>query len=166
MSISLYPFMFKQLLLMSSILVFMMVQQNFFPQGNALPLIKEFQVPQGTHPHDVAPAANGSVWYTAQGSGELGLLNPFTNKTFHIALGIGSAPHGVIVGPDKAPWITDGGLNGIVRVDPKTKNVTLFPFLRPLAMRTSIPRPLIGMEFYGLPVRVGFTVDWIQGLEQ
>lgn len=119
--------MFKQLLLMSSILVFMMVQQNYFPQGNALPLIKEFQVPQGTHPHDVAPAANGSVWYTAQGSGELGLLNPFTNKTFHIALGIGSAPHGVIVGPDKAPWITDGGLNGIVRVDPKTKNVTLFP---------------------------------------
>ena len=39
----------------------MMVQQNFFPQGNALPLIKEFEVPQGTHPHGVAPAANGSV---------------------------------------------------------------------------------------------------------
>ena len=112
---------------MSSILAFMMVQQNIFPQGNSLPLMKEFQVPQGTHPHDVAPAANGSVWYTAQGSGELGLLDPFTNKTFHTALGKGSAPHGVIVGPDGAPWITDGGLNGIVRVDPKTKNVTLYP---------------------------------------
>ena len=33
----------------------------------------------------------------------------------------GSAPHGVIVGPDGAPWITDGGLNAIVRVDPKTR---------------------------------------------
>lgn len=119
--------MSRQLILMSSILAFMMVQQNIFPQVNALPLIKEFHVPQGTHPHDVAPAANGSVWYTAQGSGELGLLDPFTNKTFHIALGKGSAPHGVIVGPDGAPWITDGGLNGIVRVDPKTKNVTLYP---------------------------------------
>ena len=28
------------------------------------------------------------------------------------------APHGVIVGPDGAPWITDGGLNAMVRVDP------------------------------------------------
>lgn len=127
MAIILYPLKIRQLILMSSILAFMMVQQNFFPYGSALPLIKEFPVPQGSHPHDVAPAANGSVWYTAQGSGELGLLDPLTNKTLHIALGKGSAPHGVIVGPDGAPWITDGGLNGIVRVDPKTKNVTLFP---------------------------------------
>ena len=63
---------------MWSILVFMMVQQAFFAQGNALPLIKEYQVPPGTHPHDVAPAENGSVWYTAQASGELGLLDPFS----------------------------------------------------------------------------------------
>ena len=123
----LYSFMFRHLILMWSILVFMMVQQAFFAHGNALPLIKEYQVPPGTHPHDVAPAENGSVWYTAQASGELGLLDPFRNKTLHIALGQGSAPHGVIVGPDGAPWITDGGLNGIVRVDPNTKNVTLFP---------------------------------------
>jgi virginiamycin B lyase len=30
------------------------------------------------------------------------------------------------VGPDEAPWITDGGLNAIVRVDPMTENVTMF----------------------------------------
>ncbi len=35
-------------------------------------------------------------------------------------LGAGSAPHGVIVGPDGAAWITDGGLNAIVRVDAAT----------------------------------------------
>ena len=39
----------------------------------------------------------------------------------------GSAPHGVIVGPDGAPWITDGGLNAIVRVDPQTERVDVFP---------------------------------------
>ena len=39
----------------------------------------------------------------------------------------GSAPHGVIVGPDGAPWITDGGLNAIVRVDPRTREVQGFP---------------------------------------
>ena len=75
----------------------------------------------------MAPAKNGSVWYTAQGSGELGLLDPATGKTHHISLGQGSAPHGVIVGPDGAPWITDGGLNAIVRVDPETEEVRVFP---------------------------------------
>nr|MBA3285556.1 hypothetical protein [Nitrosopumilus sp.] len=50
-----------------------------------------------------------------------------TGKTHHIPLGQGSAPHGVIVGPDGAPWITDGGLNAIVRVDPTTEDVKTFP---------------------------------------
>ena len=43
--------------------------------------------------------------------------------TKHIPLGAGSAPHGVIVGPDGAPWITDSGLNAIVRVDPESEKV-------------------------------------------
>ena len=70
---------------------------------------------------------DGGVWYTAQGSGELGWLDPKTGRTRHTALGAGSAPHGVIVGPDGAPWITDGGLNAIVRVDPKTRHVRQYP---------------------------------------
>ena len=89
--------------------------------------LQEFPVPPGSHPHDVAPAKNGSIWYTAQGSGELGILDPTTGKTHHISLGQGSAPHGVIVGPDGAPWVTDGGLNAIVRVNPETEEVTKFP---------------------------------------
>ncbi len=84
-------------------------------------------MPAGSHPHDVAPAADGTVWYTAQGSGELGRLDPATGRTRHFPLGTGSAPHGVIVGPDAAPWITDGGLNAIVRVDPETGAVRRFP---------------------------------------
>jgi virginiamycin B lyase len=89
--------------------------------------VREYPVPAGSRPHDVAPARDGGVWYTAQGSGELGWLDPKTGRTRHIRLGSGSAPHGVIVGPDGAPWITDGGLNAIVRVDPKTKRVRRFP---------------------------------------
>jgi virginiamycin B lyase len=54
-------------------------------------------------------------------------LDSATGETHHIPLGIGSAPHGVIVGPDGAPWITDGGLNAIVRVDPDTEEVTTYP---------------------------------------
>ena len=93
----------------------------------AAPVLQEYPVPAGSHPHDVAPAPDGGVWYTAQGSGELGRLDPATGETRHIELGAGSAPHGVIVGPDDAPWITDGGLNAIVRVDPATEEVQRFP---------------------------------------
>jgi virginiamycin B lyase len=32
----------------------------------------------------------------------------------------------VVVGPDGAPWITDGGLNAILRVDPDTEEVLAF----------------------------------------
>jgi len=86
--------------------------------------LKEFPVPAGSGPHDVAPAADGGVWFTAQRSGQLGWLDPKTGQTKMIALGVGSAPHGVIVGPDGAPWITDGGLNAIVRVEPTTGATT------------------------------------------
>jgi virginiamycin B lyase len=89
--------------------------------------IQEYPVPSGSHPHDVAPAPDGIVWYTAQNSGALGRLDPTTGDTRLIPLGSGSAPHGVIIGPDGAPWITDGGLNAIVRVDPQTEKVQTFP---------------------------------------
>jgi len=89
--------------------------------------MKEFQLPNGSRPHDVAPAPDGGVWYTAQRQGALGWLDPATGKVEQIPLGVGSAPHGVIVGPDGAPWITDGGLNAIVRVDPATRAVTRYP---------------------------------------
>jgi virginiamycin B lyase len=84
-------------------------------------------VPAGSHPHDVAPAPDGSIWYTAQATGELGVLDPATGATRHVSLGAGSSPHGVIAGPDGAAWITDSGLNAIVRVDWVTGDVRVFP---------------------------------------
>jgi virginiamycin B lyase len=85
--------------------------------------VKYFDVPQGDHPHDVAPAPDGTVWYTGQRAGVLGRLDPKTGQVERIPLGDGSAPHGVIVGPDGAAWVTDSGLNAIVRVDPSTREV-------------------------------------------
>ena len=97
--------------------------------------LREYEVPPGSRPHDVAVAADGTVWYTAQGSGELGRLDPTTGGISEIPLGSGSRPHGVILGPDGAPWVTDGGLNAIVRVDPATSAVRRFdlPATRPAA---------------------------------
>ena len=88
-----------------------------------------FEVTRGSHPHDVAaaPSPGGPVYYTAQTSGKLGILDPTSGKVEEIPLGRNSAPHGVVVGPDGAPWITDGGQNAIVRVDPATRAVRVWP---------------------------------------
>jgi len=89
--------------------------------------VRYYPLPRGAGAHDVAPATDGGVWYTAQRRGALGRLDPATGKVEEIPLGRGSAPHGVIVGPDGAAWVTDGGQNAIVRVDPNTRAVKLFP---------------------------------------
>ena len=89
--------------------------------------VRYFPVPSGAGPHDVAPAPDGTVWYTAQAAGALGRLDPKTGRAEQIPLGAESAPHGVIVGPDGAPWVTDSGLNAIVRVDPATRAVRTWP---------------------------------------
>jgi virginiamycin B lyase len=88
---------------------------------------QEYSVPTGSHPHDVAPAADGGVWFTAQSAGYLGWLDPASGDIRQIPLGPRSAPHGVIVGPDGAPWVTDGGQNAIVRVDPQSGALQSFP---------------------------------------
>lgn len=93
--------------------------------------VQYFPLPEGAGPHDVAPAPDGAVWYTAQGQGALGRLDPKSGEVKQIPLGDGSAPHGVIVGPDGAAWVTDGGLNAIVRVDPATLEVKTYPLPDP-----------------------------------
>src|SRR3954451_6596873 len=80
-----------------------------------------FQLPMGALPHDVAPAPEGKVWYSAQRNGALGILDPATGQSREVKLGPKSSPHGVIQGPDGAAGLTDGGQNAIVRVDPMTK---------------------------------------------
>ncbi|WP_137895807.1 lyase [Ramlibacter sp. 2FC] len=80
--------------------------------------------------HDLAPAPDGGVWFTAQASGHLGWFDPGSGRTELLALGSGSAPHGVIQGPDKAAWITDGGQNAIVRVGWPERSLHLYPLPR------------------------------------
>jgi len=91
--------------------------------------VQEYAVPRGHGIHDVwADAApNGPVYFSAQGSGHLGILDPKSGKVEFVALGRGSSPHGVIADADGAPWLTDGGQNAIVRVDAKTRAVKAWP---------------------------------------
>lgn len=89
--------------------------------------VQTYPVPAGTHPHDVAPASDGGVWYTGQHNATLGWLDPATGAVHEVPLGAGSEPHGVISGPDGAAWVTDPGLDAIVRVAPGTFEVATYP---------------------------------------
>lgn len=83
--------------------------------------------PRPTGIHDLAPAPDGGVWFTAQRSGHLGWFDPKSARSELIALGAGSSPHGVIAGPDGAAWITDSGLGAIVRVGWPDRALRRFP---------------------------------------
>jgi len=110
-----------------------------------------YQLPPNAFPHDVAPAADGTVWYSGQQKGILGHFDPKSGKNEDIALGPGSAPHGVIVGPDGAPWVTDGGQNAIVRVDPATHEVKKFP------LPSDFPDANLNTETFDKKGRLWFT---------
>jgi virginiamycin B lyase len=84
------------------------------------------KTPSRTGIHDLAPAHDGGVWFTAQYSGHLGWFEPKSGKTELVALGAGSAPHGVIAGPDQAAWITDGGQQAVVRVAWPSREIRRF----------------------------------------
>ena len=43
--------------------------------------VSYYDVPKGDGPHDVAPAPDGTVWYTGQRAGVLGRLDPKTGKS-------------------------------------------------------------------------------------
>ena len=98
------------------------------PAPAAARQVQYYDVPPGGRPHDVAVTADGEeVWWTVQRGGAHGILDPDTGETPLVPLGEGSAPHGVIVGPDGNAWITDGGQNAIVRVDRATRAVKVWP---------------------------------------
>jgi virginiamycin B lyase len=94
--------------------------------GSATMQAWPLNTPRRTGIHDVAPAPDGGVWFSAQRSGHLGWFDPKSGKTELVALGFGSSPHGVIQGPDKAAWLTDSGQNAIVRVSWPERQVRVF----------------------------------------
>ncbi len=106
---------------------------------------------------------------TAQRAGKLGMLDAKTGKFEEVPLGDGSAPHGVIVGRDGAPWLTDSGLNAIVHVDPNTREVRRWPLpedaananLNTATFRPTQPHPAV--QDRARRLTGGVTVDRASG---
>lgn len=97
-------------------------------------VLQEYPLPAGAYPHDAVPDRSGRwVWYAGQQSGTVGRLDPTNGDVMILDLPRGAAPHGVIVGPDDGIWLTVGGLNAIVRVDPESLRVDVYPLPGPTA---------------------------------
>ena len=62
--------------------------------------VQYYDVGSGDHPHDVAPAPDGTVWYTGQHKGVLGRLDPKTGKIDRVPLGEGSLPFSSSLAPN------------------------------------------------------------------
>lgn len=106
--------------------------------------VQEYPIPRGLFAHDVwaDPAPDGPVYFSAQRSGHLGILDPKTGKVETVPLGTSSSPHGVVMDKDGSIWLTDGGQNAMVRVDAKTRAVKAFPLPQGTGytnLNTSIP---------------------------
>src|SRR3569832_2449914 len=56
--------------------------------------VREYDVHPGAHPHDVAPAADGGVWYTAQRLGARGGRGPRAGRARRGPRGGAARPHG------------------------------------------------------------------------
>ncbi len=91
--------------------------------------VQEYPIPAGLFAHDVwaDPSPGGPVYFSAQRSGHLGILDPKSGKVQTVPLGPNAAPHGVLLGPDAGVWLADGGQNAIVRVDARTRAVKAWP---------------------------------------
>jgi len=77
--------------------------------------MREYPVPAGSHPHDVAPAPDGSVWYTAQNAGALGRHDPATGKWREWRLpGKSPQAYAVYVDEKDQVWVSDFGANALV----------------------------------------------------
>jgi virginiamycin B lyase len=97
------------------------------PAPGPLPRVNGFRLPGGSRPAGVVAAADGSVWWTAEGTGRLGRLDPATGRTRLVGLGAGSAPRGLTIGPDNGVWVADAGADAILRVDRRTLRVSALP---------------------------------------
>src|SRR5664279_3362893 len=111
--------------------------------------VSYYDVPRGAHPHDVAPAPDGTVWYTAQSQGALGILDPKTGKVTQIRLGQSGADsrfdpsakawkvwhvpksktgcYAVYVDDKDKVWLSDWVANEIMRFDPATEKFESYP---------------------------------------
>ena len=88
-------------------------------------VLQEYPVARGQGPHDVAPARDGGVWYTAQLSGELGWLDPKSGAMAVFDAPRGAGPYGIASCPDGEIYYASLAGNYVGRIVKETGGATV-----------------------------------------
>src|ERR687896_130139 len=90
--------------------------------------LREFKVFDGAGPHDVAPAADGAVWFTAQAAGELGRVDPRSLRVRRFPLPADRAGANLNTATfDRRGRLWFTGQTGVYgRLDPRTGRMRVF----------------------------------------
>ncbi|MGH8709849.1 MAG: virginiamycin B lyase family protein [Burkholderiales bacterium] len=81
---------------------------------------KEWDLPQGAHPHGLLVDKSGMVWYTGNGNGTIGKLDPATGKVAEYKAPSGGDPHTLVIDDNGIIWFTEQSGNRIGRLDSQT----------------------------------------------
>ncbi|OGB92507.1 MAG: hypothetical protein A3H39_17200 [candidate division NC10 bacterium RIFCSPLOWO2_02_FULL_66_22] len=87
---------------------------------------KEWDLPDGARPHGLLVDRTGQVWYTGNGNGTIGHLDPATGRVIEHKTPSGGDPHTLVMDDQGVIWFTVQSGNRIGRLDTRTGTITEF----------------------------------------
>jgi virginiamycin B lyase len=88
---------------------------------------KEWDLPSGARPHGLLVDRRGRVWYTGNGNGTIGELDPTSGKVTEHQAPSGGDPHTLVIDDaQRVIWFTVQGAGRIGRLDTRTGAITEF----------------------------------------
>lgn len=92
------------------------------------PLTREYPVPSGSHPHYVAPAPDGSVYYASLAGNHITRIDPATGAATAISPPTPRQGARRVWADSKGRiWVSDFGASALVRFDPEREAFRAFP---------------------------------------
>jgi len=89
---------------------------------------KEWTLPEGARPHGLVVAKDGKIFYTGNGNGSIGELDPATgNVISHFTPSQGGNPHTAVLDAEGNVWFTGQGGGYLGKLDRKSGKVTEVP---------------------------------------
>ena len=87
---------------------------------------REWTLPQGARPHGLLVDRDGMVWYTGNGNGSIGRLDPGTGKVTEFrTASTGSGPHTIVLSDDQSTlWFTMQAGDRIGQLDVRSGRIT------------------------------------------
>jgi virginiamycin B lyase len=84
----------------------------------------EWDLPPNAKPHGLLVDSKNIVWYTGNGNGTIGALDPRSGRVLEHKAPSGGDPHTLVLADDGVIWFTVQGGGRIGRLDPRTSRIT------------------------------------------